>query len=278
MATVAIIDSHAHPAAAGYYNSFSEPLADGTSVKVGRIVRLPRMRLDQLLETLSGLDVGSTAIVVSHGANGGMVIPMSEHTKTRGFGPDAVALLMRCVEGHVAEDEAAKQLQMPLSELTLLKKWALATRKAKLARIVFRACNLGGATTDLDRLREFFGATKACAPDLFDSYVTANTNTPTTDARTWRNWLAQRRGEVVFGRPPERFAYHRVRHAHSFQFDTIAESDAAVQNWIRQHLGTTATSIGTRFPVHALQNGGLIFPAQKEYRDHLHEVPEARAF
>ena len=40
----------------------------------------------------------------------------------------------------------------------------------------------------------------------------------------------------------------------------------------------TATSVGTRFPVHALQNGGLIFPAQKEYRDHLHEVPEARPF
>jgi hypothetical protein len=278
MATVAIIDSHAHPAAAAYYNAFSEPLADGTSVKVGGIVRLPKMRLDQLLEALSGLDVGSTAIVVSHGSNGGMVIPMSEHTGTKGFGPAAVALLMRCVEGHVAEDEAAKQLKVPAGELTVLKKWAIATRKAKLARIVFRACNLGDGTTDLDRLREFFGATKACAPDLFDSYVTANTSTPTTDARTWRSWLARHSGEVVFGKPPERFAYHRVRHAHTFKFDTIAESDAALQNWIRQHLGTTATSVGTRFPVHALQNGGLIFPAQKEYRDHLHEVPEARPF
>ena len=78
---------------------------------------------------------------------------------------------------------------MPAGELSILKTRALATRKVKLARIVFRACNLGDTTSDLDRLREFFGAAKACAPGLYDSYVIANTNEPTTDARTWRNWL-----------------------------------------------------------------------------------------
>ena len=82
----------------------------------------------------------------------------------------------------------------------------------------------------------------------------------------------------MFGKPPERFAYHRVRHPHSFKFGAIADSDAAVQNWVKQHLGTTAVKIGARFPVHALQNGELIFPMERAYRDHLHEAPEKSAF
>jgi hypothetical protein len=278
LATVAIIDSHAHPSAPAYYDAFDEPLADGTRISVDQIIRLPRMRLDQLLTQMAGLDRGSTVILVCHGANGGLVLPMSENTRTRGFGPDAVAALIRFVEGSGSserERETAESLRMPAGELRGLRQGTIDTRAKRLARVVFRACNLGKDSTDLDRLRVFFGAAKACAPDIFDSYVTGNPGTPTTNSGTWRAWLRSHAGAVITGSSPNRFAFHRLRRAHSFRFDCLADSWSAVQTWVTSNLGANTLPERRPFPVHALQNGELIFPGQTEYVQHLEEVPGA---
>lgn len=276
MPTVAIIDSHAHPTAAAYYAAFDEPLADGSTVRVDSIVQRPRMRLDELLAELAGLDPGSTAIVVCHGANGGLVMPMSENTQVRGFGPDAQAVLLRFTESTRGDEaQVAGQLQMPPAELRGLRDGIRAARAKRLARVVFRACNLGDTLSDLERLRVIFGAAKACAPDLYDSYVQSPPLEPTTRSAVWRVWERRHPGAVVTRYESGRFAYHRHRLAHSFRFSVMADSWAAVEAWINENLGPNRLSPQRPFPVHSLQNGGLIFPRQPEYLQHLHEVPEA---
>ncbi len=274
MANVAIIDDHAHPTAPLYYSTFDEPIIGKGAIHVDSIVRLPGMRLDQLLQAIADTDAGSTIIIVSHGTLGGMVIPMSKSTKVKGFPPEAAAELLRYFKhGSSDEPQLAKNLKMPLKELQDLKALATAARAKKPARLVFRACRLGSYTSDLDRLRELFGAEKAEAPDLYDSYVIANPN-PTTNAGVWKAWLRKYTGYIIVGKAPDRFAYQHIRYPHNFDFNSIADNWTAIQDWVTQNLGAPPKAVKDRFPVHALQNGKLVFPLQDEYKQHLHEVPE----
>lgn len=270
MNVTAFIDTHGHPHAAPYFQTFQqEPLVGSEMAQVVSIVPVTPWNLATLLTAITRAANGTNLMIVSHGASGGLSIPLSSHLG--GLGMDSIAALGRYERGEIRDADVPVIFGgMRPSEVAALVQLTRAVRTRQFGTVVLRACRVGSNAQLLDALRGFFGARTICGPDLWDFFGTVNPGTPTTAAAAWTQWLRQHPGAVTFGQGGSRFA---LAIENDRRISAIADSWPAVAAWIRANLPPGRYPGQGRFPLHCMLNSQAIFPMQAAYRQHLHRSP-----
>jgi len=265
----AFIDSVGHPHAAPYFRMFPrEPLARSGMAEVASSEAIRPWNLDTLLRAIAREPAGSNIMIVSHGASGGLSIPLGG--SIGGLGRDTINALGQVERGEMNESDIPGIFSgMTPAAVRSLVARAQSVRRLRLGTVVIRACNVGAYPDILEALRGFFGATAVCAPTQFDFFGVVNPGTPTTDANTWNAWRHRHPRAVVSGASGNRFAFE-IRNDH-WVF-AIAESWDGVRAWQGQNLPAGNYSEG-RFYLHAIMNSAIFFPMQPGYREHLRRQP-----
>jgi len=122
---------------------------------------------------------------------------------------------------------------------------------------------------NLQWLVKLFGARSAAAPDVYDAYNSLNPKV-TQDKKAWAKWHQEHAGAKTYQSPGGKFALYTKRLSDTrFTADAIAESRAAVQQWIAEHLPAPGSNSSTgEFPIHVLWPD-LIFPRDSGFTDHI---------
>lgn len=266
----AFIDSVGHPHAAPYFSMFpQEPLAGSGMAQIDAIERIRPWNLDRLLTAIARVPAGSHIMIVSHGASGGLSIPLGG--SIGGLGQETINAIGRVERGELNDRNIGSIFSgMTPAAVRNLVTLAQRVRGLRLGTVVIRACNVGAYPFILEALRSFFGATAVCGPTQFDFFGFVDPGSPTTDQTRWNRWQSQHPQAVVYGASGNRFALEirddRVTSA-------IADTWNAVGSWLRQHLPPGNYSSQGRFYLHAIKNSETFFPMQSGYREHLRRQP-----
>lgn len=280
MSAVAFIDTKAHPAAEGFYRMFpAEPTLPESpegSITVGKIVKLPAMTLEGLLEGLvANVKKGGQALVVGHGTDAGMLIAIGSPKNGVYLETQALDAFRRNREGEASDKETAQILMMEPKALAQLKALIAKVQALELERIELRACATGSNAHTLSRLQVFFNAKRFCAPKIYDSFGPIPVGKVTKNAVVWAKWLKDHPDAIVEGETPDRFALDYkidVRVALS----VLAESEQAVKNWVARHLPGGNYSSGP-FSYHAFTNlTALVFAGDPGFRANLAEAVKGK--
>jgi len=259
---IAFIDSGAHPAAPGFYSMFPrEPILPNGHFQVNSTVALKGMTVIELLTSILQ-HKSKDILIVSHGTGGGLLIPLTSKT---GHTLDITA--MDVFAGKLPEFN----LELGKHDIDALKDKVAQVKKMGLRLIVFRACHIGIAPDVLKKLKQFFNCSVVCGPTDLDGFGKIDVGPPTTNPKTWEQWLQHHPGAVVEFAPPNRFAW--TDSYPSLMSAAIVESDKAINDWVSKHLPGASGSVSKVFPYHALASGNkIIFPGDSTYRDHLTQV------
>jgi hypothetical protein len=289
--STAFVDSSAHPAAIPFYRLFpNEPIPGaGAFSTVAQVVDLRINSVEALLDGIGkSVKKGGSVVVVCHGNKSGISLTVGG---SRGVRLEAAPLrfIRSNIEGRLDDAETAQRLKMGdfntarnetgLAQLARLKTLIAAVHKLELDRVDLRACETGKDPVVLSQLQAFFNCTTLCCPKAFDSFGPVPFHQTTTDAGSWRAWLAKHPSAVIFGQPPKRFAleYKIFLSQRNVMLNALADSDEAVQAWTELHLPKGSYSRGP-LVYHGLTVDGetMIWAGDAGYRPELVEAHKGK--
>lgn len=270
---IAFIDSKGQPNADWYYQVFNqEPVLPSDSIAINSRVLLGAMTVRDLLTAIgtSIKESGQSILVVSHGTKEGPSIPLASGSKAF-LQTNVLELLLQYEKQQLGKDQIAPRLYF--SEADFLNFWEQiqTVRKLKLGRVELRSCNTGTSTENLKSLKWFFGCSSCCAPTSFDIFGAIDVGLPGPTAVD--TLLKKFPRAMVTGTKPDRFGLHvgllNV-------FNSAAESQKAIANWLDTHLPARSVQVGTRFPVHGIKavSGppSIVWAGERKFRSLLARV------
>lgn len=282
MATIAFIDMNAHAAAMPWYRTNPrEPIGSGRVLQVSQAVPLSPASLDGLLDAiLRSARAGDNIIIVGHGRELGLAMPLLPRSRTRARA-EIVALLAadRETGGSLpmparSSAEVARSCGIPPIQVDQLRAKMNRVRALRLQHVALRACNTGGWPDALRKYKPFFGATEVSAPDRRDVYGTLNPGGLVANMDAWVS--RHSRGHIyVEGVAPDRVAIQTEGGATEDHAYSIAvESLRGLNAWAaRNHIAGTGT--GTRlyhgqFLTRGLPNQPrIVFCGTTDYANHI---------
>jgi len=274
MGTTAFLIITDEPQSDAYFNAFpKEPIKPSGFTSVDKRVVLKNPDVVALLTAIAR-DNNENVLIVSHGFGGGLAVPLAVKTKTT-LGTSELNTLNECASGNLKTADAAKRLDIPEAQVKAIKKAILDVRGRRVKGLILRSCLVGASPDTLNNLKELFGSASACGPDIFDSF--GSLNIPAFATAKEIDDFVKQSGVQVDGVKPDRFAWKTstriVPNAIFADFQIKAESKQAVTDWVARHLPGTYRGSGP-VPYHGLNIGDdIVFPLDKDYREHLKRVP-----
>ena len=179
----------------GYDLSVFVPQEDGRFDTFATLVRL----LTKYAEL-------GTVIVVNHGRSDnadrpiGLALPLTSGGPTWDLDENALRVLSRLVGREMSDEDYVKAVAAAVTDFGLrpLNAGALKAvdaalkelRKAKLRRVEFRACNIGGSDSLMQLLARVLGVQTVVAPDVHMFYVRCAAAIPASLAQEPRAWMS----------------------------------------------------------------------------------------
>lgn len=257
------IDAGAHAEAQNWYSGGrAEPIGRGRTIPIGPVRMTRGLTLSSLLDAMALIPPGSSAIVVSHGRDQGIALPMI-NGDTIGSRCELVSLLAADTTITVGgfplparpDAEIAPVLRMRPDQVAALRARMNRVRALRLSHVAFRACNMGRWQDALGAYRRFFGC-EVSAPDLRDTYGFLDPGRPTPSPATTPPRRPDLRGtgwhmsSYSAGGGTVRIATSGGEtDTHNYHADLAYDVEAAVSAWRTQY----ATPGGTaRFAYHGM--------------------------
>lgn len=282
MCAVAIVDTHAHPSAPAFYRMFPfEPVRRDTEIRIDRVQGIVNMNLEALLAGIvQHVPAGSDLIVVSHGTEMGLAMPLFPSGSN---GVRADSNIMAALDDSTQSDSATAPILMTTEARVRALRDAVAQVKALRLRCVeLRACNTGNRLEAMRAIRSFFGSVTLGAPDIRDSYAMLDAGRPVADSGFWQRWLRTHTRNHVYEVPN----HGRVGLAteggglgdHTFRLSALVDSQDSLSFWADVYLSRMHAIRYQRgvLPIHALFDTAgafpLIFPGDDDYVPHLQHV------
>lgn len=241
VATLAFVDIRAHRQALPWYRTGPrEPIGRNRAVQVSAAIPLTVMSLDGLLDAvIQNAHQGDSIIIVGHGREGGLSMPIFPHSPSRARA-ELVALLAsdRTASGFIPmparpSADIAPVCGLTVAQIDQLRAKMVRIRALRLQHVALRACNTGGWPDVLRMYKPFFDATEVSAPDRRDTYGELRIGAPVADLDRWV--VEHRDGHMyVEGVAPDRVALQTVGGAseeHSYSVAIAAESGAGLEAW-----------------------------------------------
>ena len=273
MAFVANLPDGGQRYAIPYYQTIpSEPVQPAGFLPVGPIFPLGAANVYKLLAGIAhNVPKNGNVLIVSHGTGGGLNLPLTPNPKgemARTLGVTATEVLNKYANGSMTDKDAADQLDLLTDDAKQLKEVVLRVRQIGIDKLVIRACDVGRYLATLENLRRLFGASSACAPDVFDVFGHLDLGNPVADIETFTAFTKSD-GVIVDGSSPNRFAWS----VSVGNLKVKAESQRAVMDWVSKHFPQGNFKGKGAFAYHGLSVGNrLPFPKDPEYRTHLKQV------
>lgn len=234
MATV-IIHTSAFPQAEPYYRLVPWQVVGPTprDLAITDRVLQPQMTLRSVLQALRTVPAGGEAIIVSHGAAGGLTVPLGNDTRIQS-GTQAVDALTSTM---ATEQHSAEVLGIPVRALRELRELAAAVRAQRLSQIDIRACNMGASPYALESLKRLLGPGRIGAPRILNAYGSIAPGTVVHDPTQWDRWLSNHpNARVHTYSSEERIAMWPHPEPHRGTLSTIVSSPTVMERWVRDRL------------------------------------------
>jgi hypothetical protein len=158
-------------------------------------------------------------------------------------------------------------LQVTRAEADELLTKMIAVRAKELRRVEFRSCNMGRRPQTLREFLRFLGARHVGAPDVRSGFGF----TGPSIGRRGVDAVARRADGELFGLASGRFALRIDIQPGRVQFDTqcAADTEAAVREWVAEHIMLRSRHRRGRLPIHVLETSPRTFPRDRAYGDHI---------
>lgn len=261
---VLIYDSRGQPYAKEYYETFkTEPYGkNNASLTVTSMNPLGAWNLPGLLKAIRVLCTkDKDLLIVGHGNPHGLRLPLAAgKTKTA-----AQYRQLRSLIGKKTDKDKASYCMITEAEVKLILTLRTEVLKLKLLRVEIRACDIGQSMLALSALKDFLGAGTVGAPDLPDFFGKLNFGKPNNDGNYWQKWQKEHPGQQIYNMQGGKVAVQRL-----LQFNCLAETTKAVNEWIKAYLPTPTKQVNTqKFPVHAFLGSTFFFPNESGYVSHI---------
>lgn len=280
MTSVAFIDTNAHPTADNYYRLFPKepipPAKPATFATVDKIVSLPKMSLEKLLdEIIANVKKKGSILTVSHGTDAAMLISIGPAKNKVRLGYDVLDLLERHRDGKESDDDVAKLLKISVSDLRKLRKSIDEVRALDLVRVDMRACRIGSNKYTMSRFRKFFNCKTLSAPIIYDTFGPIPFGAIDSSQKRWDDWMKKHKKAKVYGASPDRFALEYIVGS-KVMLSARAESQKAVQNWADKYLPKGRYTKGPLFYHGVTDKSGIIFAGEAAFRSNLAEMDKSK--
>lgn len=281
MTSIAFVDTNAHPTADNFYRLFpKEPVPPAKSndfVTVDKIVSLPKMSLEKLLEEIiANVKKKGSIVTVSHGTDVAMKITIGPAKNRIGLDTSALDLFERNREGKESDGSAASRLKMKGADFQKLKKAIDDVRALELDRVDMRACRIGSNAFTMSRFRGFFNCKTLSAPIIYDTFGPIPVGRIVGDARSFDRWLKQHKKAQLHGAPPNRFALQYVIGGSNVALDACAESQQAIDDWVANHLPKGKYTKGPLFYHGVTDKARIVFSGEPAFRSNLAEMNKSK--
>lgn len=283
MATLAFVDIRAHRQALPWYRTGPrEPIGRNRTVQVSGAVPVSPVSLNGLLDAiLQNARAGDSIIIVGHGREGGLSMPLFPHSPSRARA-ELVALLAsdRPASGFLPMPARPSAEVAPICGLTAaqvdqLRSKMVRLRALRLQHVALRACNTGGWPDVLRMYKPFFDATEVSAPDRRDTYGELRIGAHVPDLDRWLRDHADGH-TYVEGNAPDRVAIQTVGGAseeHSYAAAIATESSAGLDAWAarNQISGSGASRLyhGQFNTYGAPGSPRIVFSGTQDYASHI---------
>lgn len=283
MATLAFVDIRAHRQALPWYRTGPrEPIGRNRTVQVSGAVPVSPVSLNGLLDAiLQNAHAGDSIIIVGHGREGGLSMPLFPHSPSRARA-ELVALLAsdRAASGFIpmparTSTEVAPICGLSVAQVDELRSKMVRLRALRLQHVALRACNTGGWPDVLRMYKPFFDATEVSAPDRRDTYGELRIGAPVADLDRWVREHVDGH-TYVEGTAPDRVAIQTIGGAseeHSYDAAIAVESRAGLDAWAaRNHVsGTGAARLyhGQFCTYGAPGSPRIVFSGTQDYASHI---------
>ncbi len=279
--TIAFVNT-TQAAAIPFYHTFpNEPIPGTDSVMVSKSIPLKGVSVAGLLAQIveAKLNSGSNILIVGHGNDLGLNFEFG------GTGKDLVKLelgaldaIRHAQEGSASDDDTAQTLMLGLATWKRIRGLLEKVQKLGLDRVDLRACKVGKDPIVLSAFQQFFGCNTACAPVLYDEFGLINFGTPTPDPAVWAQWMKDHKDFIMTGAAaPDRCAV-AVQWAPNLQFFGMADSSAAMANWVKVHLPAGSYHAGDPVYFHGVTELGKspIYAGEPDFRKNLKEAQKGK--
>jgi hypothetical protein len=288
----AFIQREKFPAAPAYFRTFpNEPIVPagggGGRMTIDQTRPLSGMTILSLLEAIAA-SRASDVLVAVEGNQSSLNIPIVPGGSTFLFerGQSLLSAFDLVARGQPVPEMTRTSLGM--DDRAIRQVADARARVVGLRRLELRGCLVGrpdvvrpdpfggGATTYdlLGILRQLFRADHVGGPLRIVYYASFRTGTPTATESVWREWQSRYTAAVVDTTPHGRFAWD-VAPFGDYQMNVMAESQLAVDDWVREHVGA-ARSVPRPIPIEGLLLGTgprpVAFPQEQEFLRNLRAV------
>ena len=273
-ASIAFIDTSAHPAAVPFFGVFpDEPTPKGYVTISPKISDIRDRRVDKLLELITKrAKPGSSLVIVAHGNKQGILLNIGNSKNQVQLDSEVIAAIRRNSNGKSSDSETAHILKLSESEFGRLKSLISSVQELQLDRVDLRACNVGANDVLLSQFQVFFNCQTACAPVIYDAFGLMKFGMFSSDSMTWKKWIDKHPGATLTGQPPNRMALH-ASYQPNFMIEVLADSTNAAKIWASTYLPPGKYSGGPLY-FHGLTPlvGLPVFAGEEGYRAKLVEA------
>jgi hypothetical protein len=284
----AIIDEAAHPQAMNWYAGHPTEPGGTTAARtlvtlaVTSHVGLRGITLEAVLDDIiANVRSGEDVIIVGHGREGGLSMPLVTGSEARARAEHLGALAgdraardpLLGVLPPRADAEVAAQLGLAVPVVARIRAKMNAVRALRLRHVALRACNLGAWPNVLASFRPFFGCAHVSAPDLRDTFGHANPvlepGLAHFDRRFGRGWhrttYAAAAGRVVIA------TRGGAADEHGYDLSVGSDSEATLAAWKRRYLGRNGPFVyhGAWVTTPAPAEPQVIFVGDPAYAGHI---------
>lgn len=262
MATTLVNDDDYGKLAIWYYTHFpDEPISAKASLTAEKPAVMPKTSLLSLLESVLTAKKGTDLIVVSHGYDKGMIMPIMR-------GMDALATTQNL---EILMGGDSKKIEAfgakPDAMADLLAK-AEAVRKIGLGHVAFRGCSIGSQKRNLEILRDFLGAADVSAASVLSTFGKVKPAIPRSQSHFNQLWTKYKDRAHLFTGSSGRAIFWRGPHPKAKLDDLILlyiEKKEVLHEWFQALFlpGTssaTATKLMLHTPVHYLRRDIAVMP------------------
>jgi hypothetical protein len=287
--TIAFLDGaeypHGHPSSIPFFQRFPiEPIHPAPqTLEIVAVHQLDHMNWFSLVRAiLARVAPGGSVLVVTHGAAGGVAIPMLPGTMRVGAEAMAEATVLSRIwndGSHLSEffrasERTAARLHVDAHDARLFSDLIRDVQQLRLRRVEFRACNLGRHRSTMEHVRRLFGSVSLGAPVIRDTYFSPSLY-EVQPPNTWTAWEAytrHNRFDFYEGYGRVSLLYREDQHSH-LEVKIAAERLPAILHWVETRFGPPRRPTGNQIPMHAFYGRPPLFPREDAYRTHLRSVP-----
>lgn len=215
-------------------------------------MEIEKLTLEKIFDKLIELKGTKDVLIVAHGSNEGLSIPLMHGSSGGAQGPSIGAI----ARDHATEEEAelgGGKMKMPAmsvkraAEITTLSEANVTTlrqkmnkvRAMRLKHVAFRSCDMGASRDTMRIFRMLFGAGSVSAPDVYDSYGAFGTGHLQTNLSGWVAAQKKERFYVIvetFAKGKVAFGIRPVPRSISYQIAFAGETQDAITAWVKQHI------------------------------------------